>query len=140
MAKPYSQDLRQRVLAAYDRGMKTSRIAELFQVSRSWARRVNQRRREHGETGPRRTGGVTIRKIDPDQVRMLVEQQPDATLHELRQRLDADCAASTVGAALQRLGLTFKKSRNTPRSRTGRTSRRSAPTGSKPSPARNRGG
>ncbi len=28
MATPYSQDLRDRVLRAYDRGMKTKRIAE----------------------------------------------------------------------------------------------------------------
>ena len=33
MAKPYPQELRDRVLAAYDRGMKTKAIATLFQVS-----------------------------------------------------------------------------------------------------------
>jgi transposase len=45
MGAPYSQDLRDRVLTAYDRGMKTGRIAEVFAVSKAWARRVNQRRR-----------------------------------------------------------------------------------------------
>ena len=50
MAAPYSQDLRDRVLRAYDRGMKTKQIAETFGVSSSLARRVKQRRRETGET------------------------------------------------------------------------------------------
>jgi len=50
MAAPYSQDLRDRVLAAHDRGMKTKQIADTFRVSCSWVRRVKQRRRETGET------------------------------------------------------------------------------------------
>ncbi len=64
MGAPYAQDLRDRVLSAYDRGMKTKQIADVFQVSRAWARRVKQRRRETGETGPRPMGGATVIKID----------------------------------------------------------------------------
>src|SRR5438105_2010142 len=64
MATPYSQDLRDRVLAAYDRGLPTQRIAELFAVSKAWARRLKQRRRETGETAPRPMGGATVIKID----------------------------------------------------------------------------
>jgi orotate phosphoribosyltransferase-like protein len=45
MATPYSQDLRDRVLSAYDRGLPTQQIAETFQVSKAWARRLKQRRR-----------------------------------------------------------------------------------------------
>jgi len=40
MASPYSQDLRDRVLAAYDRGMPTRQIADVFGVSPAWARRL----------------------------------------------------------------------------------------------------
>ncbi len=50
MGVSYAQDLRDRVLAGYDRGMKTKGIADVFQVSPAWARRVKQRRRESGET------------------------------------------------------------------------------------------
>ena len=46
MGAAYAQDLLDRVLAAYDRGMKTKQIADLFQVSPAWARRVKQCRRE----------------------------------------------------------------------------------------------
>ena len=56
MAARYSQDLRDRVLAAYDRGMKTKQIAIVFYVSPAWARRIKQRRCETGQTTPRKMG------------------------------------------------------------------------------------
>ena len=122
MASPYSQDLRDRVLAAYDRGMSTKEIAAIFEVSRSWARRLKQRRRETGETAARPMGGATVVKIDRDRLAELVREQPDATLEELRQRLGVQCSISAVCMAIKELGLSFKKRRSTPRSRTVRTS------------------
>lgn len=115
------QDFRDRVLAAYDRGMKTKQIADLFQVSSSWARRVKQRRRETGETAPRPRGGATVIKIDLARLAELVRQRPDATTREWHALLGADCCESAVGLALQRLGLSFKKRRFTRRSKTVRT-------------------
>ncbi len=109
MATPYSQYLRDRVLRAYDRGMKTKRIAETFNVSPSWARRVKQRRRETGETAPRPRGGATVIKIDLDRLGELVKQRPDATIKELHALLGVDCVESAVCMALKRLGLTLKK-------------------------------
>lgn len=126
MGAPYAQDLRDRVLAAYDRGMKTKPIAEIFGVSPAWARRVKQRRRESGETTPRPMGGVRVVKIDLQRLRGLVAEQPDATIRELHQRLGVDCSESAVDAALRRLRLSFKKRRSMPPSRTGRMSSNAA--------------
>lgn len=109
MGVAYGQDLRDRVLHAYGRGMKTKQIAELFQVSSSWARRVKQRLRESGETSPRPRGGATVIKIDLVRLAELVRRRPDATIRELHSILGADCCESAVGLALKRLGLTFKK-------------------------------
>ena len=139
MGAAYSQDLRDRVVAARDGGMKTGRVAELFRVSASWVRRVMQRRREHGETGPRPRGGATVVKIDSDQLRRLVEQQPDATARELHGRLGIACSVSAVDMALRRLGLSFKKRRCMPPSRTGPTSRPGARSGGPTNPAATRG-
>jgi len=119
MGKPYPQELRDRVLGAYDRGMKTKQIAEIFQVCPAWARRIKQRRRETGETTPRAMGGVTVVKIEMERLAELVRQQPDATIKELHQRLGVECSESAVGMALKRLGLSFKKRRCMPPSRTG---------------------
>ena len=122
MAAPYSQDLRDRVLAAADRGMPTKDIAETFEVSPSWVRRVKQRRRETGETAARPMGGLRVIKIDQARLAELVAEQPDATVRELRERLDVECSESAVGLALKRLGLSFKKRHSMRRSRTARTS------------------
>ena len=45
MPKPYEQDRRDRVLAAYDRGKQTKEIADTFGVSPAWTLRVKQVRR-----------------------------------------------------------------------------------------------
>ena len=134
MASPYSQDLRSRVLAAYDRGMPTRQVAEVFEVSPAWARRLKQRRRETGETAPRPMGGATVVKIDMARLAELVRQQPDATLRELRDRLGGVCGEPAVCMALKRLGLSFKKRRSMPRNRTARTSRRGVRRGVRTSP------
>jgi transposase len=133
MAKPYPQELRDRVLAAYDRGMKTRQIATVFQVSPAWTRRLKQRRSQTGQSQPKPMGGATVIKIDLERLQQLVGQQPDATIAELHQRLAANCCVSAVGKALQRLGLSLKKRRCMRPSRTGPTWRRLAASGSKTS-------
>lgn len=102
MATPYSQDLRDRVLAAYDRGMPTKKIAEVFAVSPAWARGIKQRRRETGETSARPMGGATVSKIDRVRLADLVKERPDATLRELRERLKGVRCATTVDGAINR--------------------------------------
>jgi transposase len=132
MPIPYSQDLRDRVLAACDRAMKTKQIADLFGVSRSWVRRVKQRRREHGEVAPRPPEPpVRYAKIDRVRLRELVEAHPDATLVELRAMLGVQCAESAVWKALNKMGFTFKKRRSMRQSKTDRMSLNVVPRGSR---------
>jgi len=126
----YSQDLRDRVLGACDRGMATKQVAEVFDVSPAWVRRLKQRRRETGEISPRPSGGARVRKIDMAHLAELVKEQPDATARELRGRLNIRCAESAIYAALKRLGLSFKKRCSTRPSRTGRMLRIAVPRGS----------
>jgi len=129
MATPYSQDLRDRVLRAYDREMKTRQIARTFSVSPAWARRVKQRRRETGETTHRPMGSPGILVVDRAQLALLVRDHPDATLAELRTMLGVQCALSTLCMALKKMGFTFKKKRSMRPSRTGPTSPFDVPIG-----------
>jgi len=129
MGAPYSQDLRDRVHAAYDRGVQTKQIAEMFAVSPSWARRVKQRRREHGETSPRKMGGPGPVKVDRARLAELVAEQPDATLAELRDRLGVGCSESAVCTNLKKMRLSLKKRRSMLPSRSGPMSPRSGPSG-----------
>lgn len=131
MPIPYSQDLRDRVLAACDRAMKTKQIADLFGVSPSWVRRVKQRRREHGEVAPRPPEpAARYMKIDRVRLRELVETHPDATLVELRAMLGVRCSESTIWRALDKMGYTFKKKRSMRRSKIDRMSLSVVPRGS----------
>jgi len=134
MGVAYSQDLRDRVLAAYDRGMTTKQIAEVFEVSPAWARRIKQRRAETGETTPRPVGGRRRWKIDRVRLAELLVEHPDATLKELRAMLGIECAESAICVAVRKLGFTFKKRRSTRPSRIVRMSPSVVSSGSKTNP------
>jgi transposase len=118
----YSMDLRKRVIAACDAGTNTLKVARTFGVSPAWVRRLKQHRRERGDIVPRKGGGVRPRKIDRERLARLVQEQPDATLVELRDRLGVSVTPWAICKALQELKLSYKKSRSTPQSRIGRTS------------------
>lgn len=135
MAKTLPQELRDRVLAAYDRGMKTHQIAEVFLVSKAWARGVKQRKRETGITTALPRGGATHVKIDPGRLRELVEAHPDLTSAEYHAKLGIDCGVSAVDQALRRHGFTYKKRRWWPPSKTAPTSGNAGNAGTKRSPA-----
>jgi|SRR6516225_4829634 len=136
--KTYSQDLRERVVRACDEHAGSRQhIAHLFGVSTAWIRRLLQRRRQTGSFAALPRGGPRRVKIDPqrrDRLVVLVREQPDATLAELRDRLAAPVHLSTIGRALARLGLPVKKKSSGPPSTTGPTSAASGPP-SAPGPA-----
>lgn len=121
----FSMDLRVRVAAACDDGAETrAEIAERFTVSESWIRRLLQRRRASGSLAPKPHGGGQPPAFDPaaaDRLRRAVNAAPDATLEELARASGVACSTSAVDRALGRLGITRKKRRCGPRSRTGRT-------------------
>lgn len=125
----YSLELRKRVLRDCDAGLKTKQVAERYGVSRTWVRSLKQRRRETGEIAARIPKVGRKPKFERARLAELVAAQPDATLAELRERLGVRCTLSAICLALQRLKLTYKKSRCTPRSRSGRTSQKSGPPG-----------
>jgi transposase len=118
-------DLRQRVVAACDEGTDTRvEIAERFAVSESWIRRLLQRRRETGSIAPKPHGGGQAPAFDPEsaaRLRQAVAADPDATLVELATAAGVACSTSATDRALRRLGITRKKSRSAPPSRTGRS-------------------
>src|SRR5437588_5677703 len=87
-----SQDLRDRVVAAYDEGKQSRKqIAARFKVSYSWIGKLLFRRRHTGTTAADpHAGGRPAVLTGPRLavVKELIDQQPDATLAELRDRLN----------------------------------------------------
>lgn len=125
----YSLALRKKVLVDCDAGLKTKQVAERYGVSCTWVRSLKQRRRETGEFAARIPKVGRKPKFDRVRLAELVAAQPDATLAELRERLGVRCALSAICTALRKLKLTYKKSRSTRPSRSGRTSQSNAPPG-----------
>lgn len=120
--KAYSNDLRQRVLAACDRGEGTrEQIARRFDVGVAWVYRLLQRRRLSGMTDPRPHGGGQQPAFDAaaaERLRQAVADRPDGTLRELREAAGVACGTSAVHRMLVKLGLPRKKSPSGPPSRT----------------------
>jgi transposase len=111
--RPYSEDLRQRVIDAVDQREGSLRqLAGRFRVSLSFIQRLLRHRRQTGSIRPKPYGGGQSPALDQDQLerlRQLVSKQPDATLEELRQRLGVDCSLAAICRALKKLGITRKK-------------------------------
>ncbi len=119
--KTYSMDLRQRVVAACDAGDATrEQVAARFSVSVSWIRDLLRRRRETGSIAPRPRGGraPAFDEAAAARLREAVRAEPDATLGALAVAAGVACVPSAVHGALARLGITRKKSRGGPPSRT----------------------
>ncbi len=93
----YSKDLRLRVLAAVDRGDPYAQISRLFGVSLATIGRYARRRRETGEVAPRPSPGRTARICKSAEERRALweqlEENPEATLEEHRQRRGRRSAA-----------------------------------------------
>ena len=126
-------DLRERVVRACDeeRGSREE-IATLFGVSTAWIRRLLQRRRESGTIAPKPYGGgrpAKFRGEKLERLKKLVEEQPDATLAELRDRSRVEGSIMAVHRALKRLESRLKRSHSMPASKSGRTSRRAGERG-----------
>src|SRR4051794_34942109 len=120
----YPSKVREQVLGAYEQGMKTKKIAELFGVGPAWCRGIKQRLREHGLRGAikQKHGRDPIfDQARREQLAELVKQNPDATLAELKAGLKMPVSISTISRTLIDMKLTLKKSRCTPPSVTGPT-------------------
>jgi transposase len=126
MARAYSNDLRQKLLGAYDAGKGTlAELAAQFGVSVDWAYKISAARKRTGSmdrVAQSRHGFAS--KVDRAEVARLLGVQPDLLLRELALQLRA---ASGVQAStpqlcrvLRELGLRRKKSRSTPVSGTRR--------------------
>jgi transposase len=115
--RPYSKDLRLRVLAACDRGMLREEVARVFGVSAPTIRRYLRLRRETGGVeakpvpGPPARKGAALESALPAQAR----SNPDLTLAEhcelFEDQHGIDVSTATMSRAFARLGLPLKKSR-----------------------------
>ena len=114
MAKPYSEDLRRRVVGTIEGGTTIPEAAEQCGVSVSSVVRFLKLHRETGRVDPAKFGGYKdfTLAVHEDLVRQLVAEQPDITLAELEDRLrekKITVGKSSISRFLHHLKLPFKK-------------------------------
>ena len=131
MPKPYSADLRERVLLAGEAGLSPATAARRFGVGLSTVYLWGQQARE-GRRYAKPHGGGRAPGIDPAGeviLRALVSERNDRTLDEYREQLAArggpKVSRPTLCRTLRRLGLWRKKRRYAPASGTAPISNRS---------------
>src|SRR5262249_23758151 len=82
--RAYSQDLRERIIAAIGKGKSCSEVAYLFDVSLSTVKRYFKQWREQGNLLPKSNSGRPSKKLTLLQARLQTQLEafPDATLEE----------------------------------------------------------
>jgi transposase len=127
MPSPYPRELRERALAAYDRGWTQPEVCVHFDIARTTLVTWLALRRETGGLDPMpHSGGAPIR-VRFDVLEQVLVDLPDGTREELTKLYNSRVArrervhASSVYRALRRGGYVVKKNVRGQRSRTGRT-------------------
>jgi transposase len=127
MARAYSDDLRRKLLAAYERAeIGLEQLADQFGVSYGYTKKIRRQQLQSGqmERLPQRSHGPASRVTEPvrEYVLRQVQLQPDLTAAELKQKLEEGLqvrlSKTRIFVELQRLGLRRKKNPSTRRSKT----------------------
>jgi transposase len=112
--KPYSEDLRMRIVRAVEEGMPKSAAARLFGVSLSSVKRYMRLASRGASLTPKKGGGRPL-KADETTKKLLeedVEERPAATIPErcrfLRSATGKSLSTSTIRRLLKRLGFSRK--------------------------------
>ena len=116
MARPYSLDLRERVVAQVASGMTRAEVAELNGIVSSTVTKWCGRQRRTGSPAAKPMGGKRPRKLEDERAWLLARLvgKPDLTLHALLAELsarDVEVCCDTLWRFLKREGVSFKKNR-----------------------------
>jgi transposase len=113
MAKPYSYDLRQKVIKAIELdGLPKSEASQLFNISRNTINLWFQRRAETGDVQakPNAKVGQGEKITDWEKFREFVKEHGDKTQAEMA-KVWGNISKRTISRALKKIGFTRKKKR-----------------------------
>lgn len=128
MGRPYGSGLRRRVIDAIENGLSTRAAARRFSIGESTAGTWHRRWRATGSVEPKRQGNQGGSVLDAHEAFILglINAAADISLAEMAERLEIERSVtvdpSTIWYFLRRRGITYKKRRPTPRSRSARMS------------------
>lgn len=114
--RPFSLDLRERIVEALQSGQTRSEAAERFEVSLATVDRFAKQWREQSDLAPRPITGRprAILNTEVELLQTVIATQKDVTLESLSQALEEKIGKKISLSALQRnlvwLGYSYKKS------------------------------
>ena len=126
MPRAYSDDLRCKILEAYEPGeIGLEQLAEQFGVSYGYTKKIRRQQWQFGQMErPPQTRHGPISRVTVEveaQLRVAVQRQPDLTLEELRQQLahatQVQLSKTRLWEGLRRLDLRRKKNLSPRRNR-----------------------
>ena len=123
--RTYSRDLRERIVAAREKGHSTAEVVLLFRVSKASVERYWSQYQRTGKVEPRQRGGYRHSCLEGHDglLRAWIGEKKDLTLAELRERILRDLGIKVGNTALwhrlERLGLSYKKNASRRRARPG---------------------
>jgi transposase len=111
MAKPYSDDFRQKVMQAIELdGLKKGEASQLFRISRNTINLWFGRKAQTGDVKPKPHVRSQPDKIhDWEKFRAFVKAHGDKTQSEMADLWDSEISQPTISRALQKIGYTRKK-------------------------------
>jgi len=133
MCRPYSLDLRERILQDYDGGVPVDDLTLHYRVSRSWLYSLLKQRRETGSIVPRSYRRGRKKKLAPyeQEVRKIIAADPDGTLADFCELLSEHVSVGTTTMCnyLHYLKITRKKRLSAPPNNSGQMSPKSVKSG-----------
>src|SRR5580658_5698583 len=111
MGKPYSDDLRERVVAAIEAGRTRVEVAELYNMALSTVGGFIKRKRETGSVRPDKFGGYKTFALEDHTARV----------KELLAEQNVNVSQSAISRFLHHINMTFKKKAYTRRNKNGPT-------------------
>ena len=116
----YPEKYRQRTIEYRQEGHTLEETKEIFKVSISTIRAWEKRSKEKGDLKPK-IPERPFKKIDPEKLKIYVEEHPDAYQNEIAKAFK--CSPEAVRKALKRLKITRKKDKQIERTKTGKSRR-----------------
>lgn len=106
MARPYSKDLRIRVINKLsEENITHNQVADIFKVGIATVRRWIKLNRDTGDIEPRKAITTKPRKVNYKKAQKFIEENPDKTLKEIGLAIGTKDALYVI----RKLGITYKK-------------------------------
>ena len=107
MSKPYSEDLRARVIQSYLNGLSKIDIVTLFKIGMDTLNRWIRQYLQTGDIKPKRRTQFRARKLSDSDLTDYIRNNPSVTLKQIAEHFSVK--PSSIQARLKALNITYKK-------------------------------